>query len=619
MGKKRKASRPSGSSGPKDFDPADAKLGPVTTYEDLADSEEEYFINKDKILLEDEPRSKRLKRQQEEDDFLEPSDEEILDFDDESEEEDDSDGEPKLQKGKAVKKVVEDSDDEQQVDEEGDASWWGDSKQEYYNADNIETEADALEEEAEARRLQQKKLSKMSEADFIFDEDEWMAPDAEAEGGDVVTEVLKDLEVTADMSPEERLRILQARYPEFEYLVDEFQTLQPELAICQKEAEGKPSKSLEVVKYWVLGSYIAALASYFAILTSPARDVNGTQKPLDPAELRDHEIMETLVGCREAWQKVKNLKPSRASLAALPSPPEDESDAFEQPEVIKKASKKSKDTAVNSDEKKKKKAEKEKRAKAKEIEDSLADLSALLDTSKRTKKVKFAASTPAQADDDRSDFGEEDIIDARTAADKAAKKKSLRFYTSQIVQKANRRSDAGRDAGGDADIPYRERFRDRQARLNAEAERRGQKDSKHGAALGEDSDGEDDGVANRMRDDEDEYYDMVAARSQRKKEDKAARHEALAAASKTDRVVEREEIGEDGKRKITYAIQKNKGLTPHRKKDNRNPRVKKRKAYKAKQQKLGSMRAVYKGGEGKGGYQGELTGIKSGLVKSVKL
>lgn len=619
MGKKRKASRPSGGSGPKDFDPTDARLGPVTTYEDLADSEEEYFINKDKILLEDEPRSKRLKRQQEEDDFLEPSDEEILDFDDESEEGEDSDDESELQKGKAAKKVVEDSEDEQEVNEEGDASWWGDSKQEYYNADNIETEADALEEEAEARRLQQKKLSKMSEADFIFDEDEWLAPEAEAEGGEVVTEVLKDLEITDDMGPEERLRILQARYPEFEYLVDEFQTLQPQLAACQKEAEGKPSKSLEVVRHWVLGSYIAALASYFAILTSPARDADNTQKPLDPAELRDHEIMETLVGCREAWQKVKSLKPSRTSVAALPSPPEDESDAFEQSLVTMKAGKISKDLGINGAEKKKKKADKEKRAKAKEIEESLADLSALLDTSKKSKKVKFATSTTAQADDDRSDFGEEDIIDARTAADKVAKKKSLRFYTSQIVQKANRRSDAGREAGGDVDIPYRERLRDRQARLNAEAERRGQKDSKHGTALGEDSGGEDDDVANRLRDDEDEYYDMVAARSQRKKDDKAAKYEALAAASKADRVIEREEVGEDGKRKITYAIQKNKGLTPHRKKDVRNPRVKKRKAYKAKQQKLGSMRAVYKGGEGKGGYQGELTGIKSGLVKSVKL
>lgn len=35
--------------------------------------------------------------------------------------------------------------------------------------------------------------------------------------------------------------------------------------------------------------------------------------------------------------------------------------------------------------------------------------------------------------------------------------------------------------------------------------------------------------------------------------------------------------------------------------------------------KLSSMRPVYKGGEGKGGYGGELTGIKTNVVKSMKL
>ena len=78
-------------------------------------------------------------------------------------------------------------------------------------------------------------------------------------------------------------------------------------------------------------------------------------------------------------------------------------------------------------------------------------------------------------------------------------------------------------------------------------------------------------------------------------------------------------VGADGKRAISYLIEKNKGLTPFRKKDVRNPRVKKRKKYDEKKKKLASMKAVYKGGEGRGGYGGELTGIKKGLVKSVKL
>ena len=100
-----------------------------------------------------------------------------------------------------------------------------------------ETEGDALEEEAEAKRLQQKKLQKMSEADFGFDESEWLDAGDDEEGDDVVTEVLKDVESTPDMTPEDRLRILHTRYPEFEFLANEFLQLQPVLQDLQQEAE----------------------------------------------------------------------------------------------------------------------------------------------------------------------------------------------------------------------------------------------------------------------------------------------------------------------------------------------------------------------------------------------
>lgn len=122
-----------------------------------------------------------------------------------------------------------------------------------------------------------------------------------------------------------------------------------------------------------------------------------------------------------------------------------------------------------------------------------------------------------------------------------------------------------------------------------------------------------------MRGADDEYYDMIAQGAEKKRSDKAARYEALAKARKGERVVETEQVGPNGKRQITYQIQKNKGLTPHRKKEVRNPRVKKRMKFEEKQKKLRSVKAVYKGGEGPGGYQGELSGIKTGLVKSTKL
>lgn len=604
MAKKRKASGRTGPTGPKEIDPTDARLGPVTTYEDVADSEDEYFLNRDQIMLEDEPDSKRRRRGDED---LEASDEEVLGFDDESSEEDER---PKKSKG--GKGAL--SDEEAEEEQEEDSGWWGTSKTEYYNADNLETEADALEEEVEAKRLQQKKLSKMKEEDFIFDGDEWLAGEAdEDEGDEKITEVLKDVEITDDMSPEEQYRMLQARYPEFEPLVKEFEGLQPVLVELQESAKGKSGKSLEVIKYWVLGCYVSALASYFAILTSPARDSGKVQKSLDPSELRDHEVMETLVSCREAWKRVQGLKSTKRSDAVSSDIDEEElaqlvaQESAIKPKKSKKTSKQEKAAA----EKRAKKLEKSKAGEA-----AVADLYDLpLGTKKSKKQQKTSA---AQNGDGNSDFGEEDTLDARTAADKAARKKSLKFYTSQIVQKANRRAGAGRDAGGDMDIPHRERLRDRQARLNASAEKRGLKSSK-GADLGADSDEEDGKTANAVRGDEDEYYDMVAHSSKKKKDDKAARYAAYAAASKADRVVETEEVGTDGKRKITYAIEKNKGLAPKRSKDVRNPRVKKRKQYEAKQKKLKSMRPVWQGGEPKGGYRGELAGINSAVIKSTKL
>ncbi|KAK9783486.1 putative Sas10 C-terminal domain-containing protein [Seiridium cardinale] len=613
MAKKRKAA--AGSSepkGPREYDPKDARLGPVTTYEDVADDQEKYWMDQDAIMFNDGPKSKKQRRAQEDEDFLEASDEEVLGYDQESDSDEDDELEQLARKAKKfskkANKEADVSESEKGDEEEEDSGWWGSSKKEYYDADQIQTEADALEEEQEARRLQKKRLAKMADEDFMFNEDEWLAEKPEeAEDSEVVTEVLKDIEIPEDMSSEERLRILQSRYPELDYLAEELLELQPLLVILQKEAEGQTRKTVATVKYRVLGCYVATLAMYFATLTSPVRDSNGSAKSLDPAELRDHEVMGTLLECREAWQRVKDLKSSKAAepAASILTPPEEETTSVDNiTETSPKLSKAS--SRTNKEMRKAKQAER----KAKEVEESLADLSVLVTKSSKLRKPKSEAVT-----DDNSEFGEEEAMDSRAAAEKAARKKSLRFYTSQIVQKANKRAGAGRDAGGDMDIPYRERLRDRQARLNAAAEKRGQKDSKDGIELSDESDNDD--QVQQIREDEDGYYDMIASRASSKKSEKKARADALSEASKADKVIQQEVIGEDGKRKITYAIEKNKGLAPKRKKEVRNPRLKKRLKYEEKKKKLGSIKPVYKRMEGN--YQGEQTGIKPGLVKSVKL
>ena len=65
MAKKRKAGgRPFGSNETRHERDGNSKLR-VITYEDEADSDDEFHINRDKVLLEENPTQKRLRRAQE--------------------------------------------------------------------------------------------------------------------------------------------------------------------------------------------------------------------------------------------------------------------------------------------------------------------------------------------------------------------------------------------------------------------------------------------------------------------------------------------------------------------------------------------------------------------------
>lgn len=65
MGKKRKAGgRPFGQDKSNDVSEKSSKLQ-VNTYQDVANSEDEFFINRDKILLEEGPAQKRQRQAQE--------------------------------------------------------------------------------------------------------------------------------------------------------------------------------------------------------------------------------------------------------------------------------------------------------------------------------------------------------------------------------------------------------------------------------------------------------------------------------------------------------------------------------------------------------------------------
>lgn len=121
--------------------------------------------------------------------------------------------------------------------------------------------------------------------------------------------------------------------------------------------------------------------------------------------------------------------------------------------------------------------------------------------------------------------------------------------------------------------------------------------------------------------------DEERAEAERFYEEAARNREALAQAKKEFYSHDKPELAassdddsdlEGAKRGASYQIMKNKGLTAHKSKLNRNPRVKKRMQYrKAVIRRKGQVRDVRVGEAGK--YGGETTGIKSNLSRSRKI
>jgi U3 small nucleolar RNA-associated protein 3 len=241
-------------------------------------------------------------------------------------------------------------------------------------------------------------------------------------------------------------------------------------------------------------------------------------------------------------------------------------------------------------------------------------------------------------------FGDATILDTADAADKKARRRTLRFHTSKIESASARRQGARVALGGDDDVPYRERRKEKEARAQREAQagKRGQG--------GDDLDDVESGSSERVlrgtdADDDKEwaeestngYYSLVQKQKREQKESKKMAYEAAKAASRcvipathntssstfSDLVththrMETENDSAGGPRSLTRAILKNRGLTPHRSKSVRNPRVKKRQKFAKAKKVIASQKAVFKPGVGDWTrYDGERTGIST-VVKSVQ-
>ena len=145
------------------------------------------------------------------------------------------------------------------------------------------------------------------------------------------------------------------------------------------------------------------------------------------------------------------------------------------------------------------------------------------------------------------------------------------------------------------------------------------KQAAKGAAKGHTSE-DDDGGDDDDDDDDDgaaAYYDSIKSGKAQQKEAREVKARERAAAEADDDGDDGDDAP-DGKRGATNAMLKNKGLTVRRKKEQRNPRVRRRMQYERAQQKLVSA-GVRKATPAATSYGGEATGIKRNVARSVPL
>lgn len=534
--------------------------------EDLSDNEIDAFeAGKEQVLLEEA--GNYLNRGTRSDD--EDSEEEVLGFT----QRDDSD--------------EEGSDEEDEEGEEGEESGeegWG-SKKNYYGGDDVSDDEAGKEMADEALRQQKKHLQELDMDDFV-DEDmmeDWKKTAAEYDTTEtksiVVDEEMADLDSLDDT---EKLTYLNGSFPEFVPLLKEFNILAPKLEQLQRSQ----SNALVHTKAVALTAYMSSISSYFALFVENLRNQDRF------TTMKEDPVMESILSCREVWRQANEL-----SLVAR----EEEVDEIEVDEIEVDDAEVDHRVLTDSE---------EEDVLEEEVEEEEVDIDV---TSKRAiRKTKAVAS---------GDFTETATPESVDMEEKERRKKSLRFYTSKIDQAA-KKSDRSDKFTGDLDIPYKERLFERQQRLIEEARKKGlglDKDLLGDALDNEDIGSGDENVAREINENADDYYESIKLAKTDKKNARRAAHDDAKKAARDGRLAElQEHTGEDGKRALNFQILKNKGLTPHRGNENRNARVKKRKRYEEAKKKLKSVRQVYDDSN-RGPYQGEKTGIKKGLSRSVKL
>ncbi|CAM6027584.1 unnamed protein product [Sphagnum balticum] len=612
--------------------------------EDFVDEIDEFHNKREKISLDPTKDLEDL-------DELEDDEVPVMDLQEGDDDDDDDDMDDEELTGLAAKLVrqskimkqragMENDDEEEEEEEEKEKTAWGKGKRIYYSADNVEYELQSsdeeapAEEEAEALRLQKEMAASLRPEDYDVSDTEsddnsekeetfedgrgkekpgkttligW-GGSADAENKMVTVEAVKK-DISA-LSKEEQMELLMSDAPELVALVTELRDGLHELhtkiqPVMDKVKDGlqatKEGMNYLEVKHVLLLSYCQSIIFYL-LMKAEARSV------------RDHPVIARLVELKMLLQKLSPIdKKLQHQLERLlkdvqtPAAPHSAVQVNES-NLSSATLKLDQDTEVIVG------AESQKMLQERARLDARAQKNAKLVVHvpvsnaghKKVKQLKRPRNGLKDILDDLGDdVGDMEglVLSKPNLISAVGRPRTL----SQAIAEAGRPSKKPKAVSGDADLPVREdlgeRRRNYEIQQAAKASVTNDTDDSDGKAEGNGQDEDNDP-------EEDDFYMQAKQLKEAKQAAKAAKYSRTLLSPV-------EEIDADGKRQITYQMEKNRGLTPYRKKATKNPRKKyKLKHEKAVIRRKGQVREVRR--PTSASYGGESTGIRTNLSRSVR-
>ncbi|OEL22427.1 hypothetical protein BAE44_0016556 [Dichanthelium oligosanthes] len=517
---------------------------------------------------------------------------------------------------RAMKQIAggdDDSMDEQEEDEKN-KNVWGTGKNAYYNAG--EQSGDDEVDYEEAQRIQKEREKKLSMKDFGLENGESDEENDATKASNHETKMKEDFAV---LSGNDKLGVLYSSAPELVSLLSELKDaheklraigqLTNEVAAGLGKAKGR-MQPLEVKKACLL-AYCQAITFYLLMKA-------------EGLSVQDHPVISRLVETKNMVEKMKQVTLNLARQKGSTYDHSMDSSTIQADKLVSldKGEDKCSKGAEVSESRKSEPPNNDGHEVNKEKKDehmglglqSLEMLKVRVNLEERLKKKGLYYLTrpkPEKLSKNRTTSNQRDLQTLDDFDDEVQKNNQMTRPSKLVAAAA--KSNKSKFVSGDDDLPKRDNIGERRRKHELHVlSRVGANSLEDDHELLEDGDNTEDG--HELPEDgdvsEDEFYQDVKRQRTEKRTIKIEKYLPTGI-----QPVEEETEG-DGKRKISYQIEKNRGLTRSRNKKKKNPRKNYRDKHKNKLVKRkGQVRDIKKPS---GPYGGEMSGINPNVSRSVR-